>query len=54
MADAADLKSVAARREGSSPSAPTNQLIGEQRFIKLGEARGLRARTDEVEFRPVG
>ena len=54
MADAADLKSAAARREGSSPSAPTNQLIGEQGFIKLGEARGLRARTDEVEFRPVG
>ena len=29
MADAADLKSAAARREGSSPSAPTNFKMDE-------------------------
>ena len=51
MADAADLKSVAARREGSSPSAPTRFENWKEDNGTIGKGFPSGARTDEVEFR---
>ena len=51
MADAADLKSAAARREGSSPSAPTRFENREKDNGTIGKGFPSGARTDEVEFR---
>ena len=51
MADAADLKSAAARREGSSPSAPTRFENRKEDNGTIGKGFPSGARTDEVEFR---
>ena len=51
MADAADLKSAAARREGSSPSAPTRFENWKEDNGTIGKGFPSGARTDEVEFR---
>jgi hypothetical protein len=51
MADAADLKSAAARCEGSSPSAPTSFWFEHREWHHRFEFAGRGTRTDEVEFR---